>query len=195
MTDAMIQLNVNDIKQYYYCMRIPFYNHLLGGDVYSTKMMNIGREYEEKIDDAQIINEFCLAYGMKVIVFRHMRMVDTEIGLNGILDYAVICNGIYYPLEIKFSENPEIYVGQLAAYALLLERRYKCETDKGYFYHGYGFRNELKEVTISRLDKSAVFEIIEAIRNNLSLSERPKPTTNINKCDHCEYRNFCNDVI
>ena len=195
LTDAMIQISVNDIKQYNYCERIPFYNHLLDGDVYSTNMMNIGKEYEEQLGDTQIINEFRLAYGMNVLVFKHMKLADTDIGLNGILDYAIICNGIYYPLEIKFSEKPEIYIGQLAAYALLLEQRCNSDINKGYFYYSYGFKNTLKEVVISVSDKSAVLEKAEVIRKSLSLAERPKPTDNPNKCIHCEFRNFCNDVI
>ncbi len=195
LTDVTIQLNVNDIKQYDYCERIPFYKHHLRGDIYNTAMMNIGREYEDKINDAQIINGFSITYGMKVVVFRHMRLYDAAIGLNGILDYAILCNGIYYPLEIKFSEKPEIYTGQLAAYALLLGQRYRCKINKGYFYYSYGFRNTLKESAISISDKLAVLKKLEAIRKNLSLAERPKPTTNFNKCVHCEYRNFCNDVI
>ncbi len=195
LTNTIIELNVNDIKQYDYCERIPFYNHFLGGDVYSTDMMSIGKEYENKLDNNQIINGFRNSYHMEVSVSRHMHVADTDIGLKGILDYAIIYNGVYYPLEIKFSERPEIYIGQLAAYALLLERKCNCRINKGYFYYSYGFRNLLKEVAISESDKSAVLEKMTAIRQNLLSAERPKPTANTNKCAHCEYRNFCNDVI
>lgn len=195
LTNIIIELNVNDIKQYDYCERIPFYNHFLDGDVYSTNMMSIGKEYEDQLDNNQIINGFHISYRMEVLVYRHIQITDTDIGLKGIMDYAIIYNGVYYPLEIKFSERPEIYIGQLAAYALLLERRYNCNINKGYFYYSYGFRNSLKEVTISKSDKSAVLEKMKAIRQSLLLAERPKPTVNANKCTRCEYRNFCNDVI
>ncbi len=191
----MIQLTINDIKQQGYCERIPFYNHFLDGEVRSTKMMDIGRAYEDKISDARIRREFYITYGTQISVLRHMRIIDPEFGLSGSLDYAIIRSDRYYPLEVKFSETPEVYIDQLAAYALLLERKYRYEVRTGYFYYGYGFKDTLKEIDISEREKYNILEKAKVIRQNLLAGERPSPVINVSKCHHCEYRNFCNDIL
>lgn len=158
-------------------------------------MMDIGREYEKSARDNHIIDLFRRKHKVGVTLIRHMKIVDYGLGLTGVSDYVVVHKDRYYPMEIKYSENPFIYVGQLTAYAVLLERKFGHQIRRGYFYHGYDLKEELSMITIPAVEKLKVIDKIDIIRKNLLSAQRPKPTLNTNKCYHCEYRNFCNDIL
>ena len=196
MNYSKFWITVNDIKQYIYCPRIPFYSNLLSrtGDV--TYGMLAGREFESSLNKSLLTKLFeDLIYdGYKLV--KDLILFSAKSMLRGKLDYALIGRHKAYPIEVKYSNNPGIYKIQLVAYAILLEESLKLKSTKGYFLYKYShIKMKLSCVKITSSDKAKVIRIAEMIRTNIIAGIRPDPTESRAKCNFCEFRNFCDDIF
>jgi CRISPR-associated exonuclease Cas4 len=189
-------ITVNDIKQYIYCPRIPFYNNLLSGTGDVTYGMLTGREFEFSLNKNTLTKLFeDLIYdGYKLV--KDLTLFSAESMLRGKLDYALIGEHKAYPIEVKYSNNPGIYKMQLAAYSILLEDSLKLKSTEGYFLYKYShIKIKLNRVKITGSDKAKVIYIADMARSNIMAGIRPDPIGSRAKCNFCEFRNFCDDIF
>ncbi|MEM3661893.1 MAG: CRISPR-associated protein Cas4 [Candidatus Micrarchaeaceae archaeon] len=196
MRYAEFWINVNDIKQYAYCARIPFYNNTIARAGYETYGMLVGKSFEDSltIENMQRIFHDKIANGYHLA--RNLKLRSYNLMLQGKLDYVLIGDTEAYPIEIKYSADPSKYKTQLTAYAMLIEGSFKVKSVAGYFVYAYSdAATRLEKVIITDEDKEKVIEIAANLRKDILRSTRPKPTESTAKCIFCEFRNFCDDVF
>jgi len=186
---------VTDVKQFQYCARIIYFTYVQPVPRRLTYLMERGKEShleEEKLEPRRVLKKYGLEDGERV--FKEYLSSD-KLHLKGRLDLYLKTSGRFYPVEFKFTEEkaPRYnYLGQIAAYALLLEERYCTNVDKGFFYH-----IPLKKtmpVIITGEDKMKVLKSIEGMKNLILNESFPPATKNRGKCIDCEWRNFCGDI-
>ena len=188
-------LRVNDLKQWVYCPRIVFFNYVMPVEKYSTFKMQKGREAEEAIDRLEKrrkLSEFGLAEGKRRF---HVWCSSENLGLTGKLDLMIDAQEGLYPIDFKFSEQ-QVYpnhVMQLSAYGLLLEDRFGRDVTKGFIFLIPNEEIVLVELTEER--KQSARECLENIRASIQTERMPEPTEARARCDECEFRNYCGDVL
>ena len=115
-----------------------------------------------------------------------LKIESPSLGLKGRIDRIKI-NSKITPYEIKSREQSyDSDKIQLAAYALLLEEKFKTKIDSGTLE----LLGKTEEVILDKEIKERVLELAEEIRN---LSENPPPPmlSNFNKCKSCTLRVDC----
>ena len=196
MKNVKLWINANDIKQYVYCSRIPFFNNLIPGVGYATYSMLAGKRFEDSFDSDTMQKFFGdkIAVGYRLI--KNLQLKSNNLMLQGKLDYALIGKDKAYPIEIKYSSNPLLYKVQLVAYAMLLEDSFSTKLTFGYFLSPHSdSKTKMKTITITKKDKQQVVSIIDSLRNDIIEGTRPRPTKSAAKCVFCEFKNFCDDVF
>ena len=189
-----VLLNVDDIKQYIYCKRIPFYTHILNS-VDKPFLVNYGAKFEKTIDFGFIRKVINKNEHKKFKILR-VKLISNKLNLMGIPDLLCMSKYEIIPIEIKYSNKIQpntIY--QLLSYALLIEDKYKFNVNVGYIFYGRDANPKFERVKLSRKQKLYIIKTIDEINKLMVNMERPEPTDNIKKCYYCEYRAFCDDVI
>jgi CRISPR-associated protein Cas4 len=187
-------ITTNDVKQYSYCERIAFYNHILG-KVPITYSMEKGKKFEEHINKNSIEKEL-ESYGYTNTILDFGVLLESKkLGLKGKLDCLAQCEQGIFPIEIKYSDNPTIYTNQLISYALLVDEAFSTVVKTAYFYYGKEKNTKLTAKNISEEEKTYVNGLIKEIKRCIIIGERPLPTSDAFKCPYCEFKNFCDDVI
>ncbi len=191
----MIQLRVSDLKQFVYCPRVVFYNYVMPVEKVTTFKMEHGKIAEDKIDrleNRRKLKKYSLSSGKKEF---HRQIYSEKYGLSGKVDLLIKTSNSYYPVDFKYttSQPHKNHLYQLLGYAIILEDIYKCLVDKGFVYLIpkedaviFDLTQDLKTETKNMLDE---------IRNIVSLQQIPPPAESRNKCLDCEYRNFCGDIF
>jgi CRISPR-associated exonuclease Cas4 len=120
------------------------------------------------------------------------------IGLRGKIDRIEIDDGIYLPIMIKTGVPPskgvwKSHAMQITAYALLMEESFKREVLMGYVdYVQIGTR---KAVLINQQLREKFYTIFNEMENMLIDEYVPKANPNKNKCEKCDFEEFCEDSI
>ena len=128
---------VTDLRQYQYCPRIIYFTYVQPVPRRITRLMKFGEERHfenEALEPRRVIKKYGLDQGRKV--FREY-LVSEKLGLTGKLDLSIHADEAVFPVEFKFSSEPEPranYLGQLAGYALLMEEKYQLRVELGFFY-------------------------------------------------------------
>lgn len=113
------------------------------------------------------------------------KIESPELGLRGRIDRVKFDNGIF-PYEIKSREK--VYDSdkiQLAAYALLLEKEFGRNVEKGIIE----IMGKKEEIDLNEELKNRVLEIAEKIRN--LIEENAFTPSNFQKCQNCEFSEEC----
>jgi CRISPR-associated exonuclease Cas4 len=187
-------LNVDDIKQYIYCKRIPFYTHILNS-VDKPFLVNYGTKFERNIDLDSIIKIVNKNEHGRFKVSR-VKIISNKLNIIGVPDLLLVSKSKIVPVEIKYSNNiQQNVIYQLLAYAILVEEKYNVSVNVVYIFYGRDNNIKFKRIEISRKEKVNVIKIIDDINKLINKAERPEPAENIKKCYYCEYRAFCDDVI
>lgn len=192
---GLIPLRVHDLKQFEYCPRIVFYNTVMPVDRKSTLKMQRGKEVEftlDALEKRRTLKRYQLSSGERHF---HVSLHSPALGLSGKLDLLIVSSAGFFPVDFKFSRGRprHNHVIQLAGYALLLEDRYNVPVRTGFIYMTpiqevvrVNLTPGLKEITLNRLE-----EIRQMIREGIL----PPPTPVRNRCQDCEFRNYCGDVF
>jgi CRISPR-associated exonuclease Cas4 len=100
-----------------------------------------------------------------------------------------------FPVGFKFSECQvhENHRVQLAAYALLLEGRYGQRVGRGFIFLIPS--QEIVPVEPGEDSKASVRLMLQAIRQAIGGEAMPEATEMPARCEECEYRNYCGDVL
>lgn len=114
--------------------------------------------------------------------------IESEnLGIKGRIDRIKIENNTITPFELK--TRADIYDSdkiQLAAYALLLEDKFKRKIENGIIET----KDKSQEISLSQDLKNKVLEIAENIRN-FSEDSEPNFQNNFNKCRYCPFEKEC----
>lgn len=189
----MISLTPSHIIEYLFCPRFTYFEYVLGIPQYEEKHFKVikGRE----VHDLKL--ERNKEYLRKKIGVKE-KWVDqylTNESLRGKIDEVLLLDdNTMAPLDYKFAEYKDrifdTYKQQLICYALLIEKNFGREVNRGYLVYVRS-KNKLLEVQISDSDKQMIKETIEKISWIMEQNHYPKATKYKRRCLNCTYRNIC----
>ncbi|MGE5557832.1 MAG: CRISPR-associated protein Cas4 [Bacillota bacterium] len=194
--ERAFRFTVTDIKQYQYCPRIIYFTYVQPVPRRVTRLMKFGEERHlemERLEPRRVVRKYGLDEGEKI--YRET-FHSERLGLSGKLDMSIHAPGAVYPVEFKFTlerEPRRSYIGQLAAYAMLLEEKYATHIGKGFFY--FIPAKKIAPVDIKDADKDRVICNLQAIRELIAGETFPPGTKETAKCVDCEWRIFCGDIF
>jgi CRISPR-associated exonuclease Cas4 len=195
LSASSLPLRVHDLKQWAYCPRIVFYNHVMPVDKKTTYKMEYGRTAEEaieKLEKRRKLTEFGLAEGKRQF---HVWCSSDRLGLSGKLDLLIDSEAGLFPVDFKASDQKvhQNHVVQLCGYALLLEDRFQRPVELGFVFLIPPEEIVPVELTLER--KSNTLALLDRIRDAILRETTPEPSDLLARCENCEYRNYCGDVF
>ncbi len=196
----MITLTVGDVKQYFYCPRIVYFNYLMPGFRPITYKMEEGKlrqKEEEELEKRRTIARFHLGKRgeIKAEKLFNLRLASESLGLSGLLDMALILNKEVVPVDFKDGSYSKNYIialhhkYQLMAYALLLEETYRKISLRGFIYSLEDGRT--RSVNFSDGAKMFLKGKIRKIRQMILEEIFPEETPYKGRCRECEFRPVC----
>ena len=191
----MIPVRVNDIKQYFYCARIVFYQYSMPVEKKSTWKMEQGKVQEERIDKLEKrrkLSGYRLSEGTRRF---HVWLRSERLGLTGKLDLLIDSPEGLFPVDFKWTTGSPYknHIFQLCGYALLLEDCYQRVVNKGFVY--LIPKNDAVVFDLTDDLKTETRRVLEDIRAMVEREQMPPPTPIRSRCTDCEYRNFCGDIF
>lgn len=189
-----ILLTVTDLKQYTYCPRILYFTYVLPVPRIPTKKMDFGKNEHlelDRLERRRKLKRYGLEEGERIF---HAHLSSERLGLEGKLDLHIKQERQCYPVEFKHSQalhfNHKI---QLGGYALLLEDHLKTPVHTGFVC--LIPVEEIVPVPITFELRDYVNSTMEAIRRLIVSEALPRPTAQRHRCQECEYRRYCGDVM
>jgi len=193
---SRIWLTVNDLKQYLYCPRVVYYYTVVPVDrqvTYKMKRGQLSQEELERLEVRRKLSKYGLTGGERKI---NLSLFSKELRLSGKLDCMIISSeSEYIPVDFKdtLSRPHANHVIQLAAYGLLIESHYVTNVERGFIYAIPS--KTIYPVEITAKLKDDVNNILQKIEKMIIIQDIPEKSGNQNKCQDCEFRNFCGDVF
>jgi CRISPR-associated exonuclease Cas4 len=189
------ELTVNDIKQYFYCKRVVFFNRVMSVDRKPTYKMEHGRLMEEEIrafENRRKLRKYNLDQGIRLF---YLGMTSERLGLSGKLDMLIISAQGYFPVDFKYSNGypNKNHHYQLGGYALLIEEKFGELVKKGFIY--LIPRNDVVVLPLTERLKGDILKTLDEIRSMIIKEIMPAPVFCRNRCLDCEFRNYCGDVF
>jgi len=186
---------VTDLKQFVYCPRIPFYQHVMGFHGKPTFKMREGKTAQaaiEALERRRRFREYGLSEGTRhfgVSLYSH------SLEISGKLDLLIETPDACYPVDFKYTTGRphRNHLFQLAGYSLMIAEHFSKPVPAGFIFivtDDITFRFPMTESLLTEA-RSALLTMHEMIGRELF----PDPTPARARCDDCEYRNFCADVF
>ena len=186
---------VTDLKQFAYCPRVPFYQHVMGFHGKQTYKMEQGKAAQdamESLEKRRRFREYGLSEGK-----RHFgpSLYSRELSVAGKLDLLIETSDACYPVDFKYTTGRphHNHLLQLAGYSLLAAEQFAKTVPAGFIFiiaDDVTFRFPMTE--------NLLLEARSALTTMQDMIEReifPDPTPVRARCTDCEYRNFCADVF
>jgi CRISPR-associated exonuclease Cas4 len=191
----MSMLVVSDLKQYAYCPRIVYYRYCLPAIRPVTYKMEQGRgaqDDEEGRERRRSLRAYGLAEGER---YFNLDVTSEALGLRGRIDLAIRCTTEAIAVEYKDSPGRAGHhiLVQLAAYGMLLEESWALPARRGFIYFIPARRT--REAVLSVDLRSEVHRMLTVIQDIITTEQMPAPPAQRAKCEICEFRRFCNDVV
>ena len=191
----MIELTINDIKQWLYCPRVVYYSYTLPVRTKKTSKMERGVRVQEQIERHEVrraLKRYGLNEGEREF---NLWISSSRYGLSGRLDMLIRTPNECCPVDFKNSRRKawEGWRLQVAAYGLLC-----LDEDIGPVDRGFVYLVPIENIVEVKLNNDAYERVLSTVGEISDVLEReaiPEPPSNTNKCVDCEYRNFCNDVF
>ncbi len=119
---------------------------------------------------------------------------NEDLNLIGKIDKIEVINGIYYPVEVKTGLPPSKGVWladalQIAAYAVLMDYELNKEVLVGFV--DYIKICERRPVVVNSILHNKLFGVLDDMITMFEKQEIPEFKLNKNKCEKCEYMDFC----
>jgi len=191
----MIDLRVNDLKQFAYCPRIVFYQYVMPVEKKATFKMIEGKRAEadiDKLEKRRSLRGYRLAEGK-----RHFQLwLRSEgLGLSGKLDLLIESPRGFFPVDFKYTSGrpQKNHLYQLCGYALLVEEAHGQPVTHGFIY--LIPQEEVVIVDLTQERKAEALEMLEEMRGMIRTEKMPEPTPVRSRCTECEYRNYCGDIF
>ena len=161
----------------------------------STYKMRHGRAAEEAIDRLEKrrkLTEFGLGEGKRIF---HLWCSSDVLGLSGKLDLLIDSPGGLFPVDFKMSEQHvhDNHITQLCGYALLVEEKFQRSVECGFIF--LVPREEIVRIDLTAERKMATRDALAQMRRSIQSQAIPNPTDVRARCDECEYRNYCSDIL
>ena len=186
---------VTDLKQFAYCPRIPFYQHVMGFHGKPTFKMHEGKTAQtaiESLEKRRRFREYGLAGGT-----RHfgISLYSRELEIAGKLDLLIETSDACYPVDFKYTTGRphRNHLFQLAGYSLLVAEHFSKPAPAGFIFiitDNLTFRFPMTDALLAEARSS-----LAAMQSMIQHEELPDPTPVRGRCTDCEYRNFCADVF
>lgn len=202
MNDTKIILTVGDVKQYFYCPRIVFFNYLMPGFRPTTYKMEEGKlrqKEEERLEKRRTSSRFKLDLtsksGTQPTKYFDIKLFSESLGLSGLLDMALLTEEEAIPVDFKdgsFSRGRFVALHhkyQLLAYGLLLEESYLKKSLRG-FIHSLE-DGSTKSIYFSEGAKQYLTGKIKKMRHMIINEIFPEETPYKGRCQECEFRPIC----
>jgi CRISPR-associated exonuclease Cas4 len=191
----MIDLRVNDLKQFVYCPRIVFYQYVMPVDKKATFKMEEGKKAEEvidKLEQRRSLRKYHLAEGKR---YFHRWLRSETLGLTGRLDLLIESSQGLFPIDFKYttSRPQKNHLYQLCGYALLVEEVYQRKVSQGFIY--LIPQAEVVMMGLTKERKEETLKMLKEIRGMIQDEQIPEPTPVRGRCVECEYRNYCGDIF
>lgn len=178
-----------DIRQYAYCKRIPYFKYVLKTRVYPTVKMNRGSQIHEVECRAKRteIKE-------NVTRYYNFYLQSEFLGLSALIDYFQYDGQNIVPVDVKTGKraSEKLQLGhylQIVAQSLLVEVCFGVTVK--YAIIKYTNTNEERKVEITTQAKLTVLRILTQMRKMVEEETMPPPTSNSGKCTDCEYWKVC----
>ena len=188
-----MELNVSDIKQWFYCQRVVYWTRVAALARPVTAKMNFGKETHDALDLLEQRRTFG-RYGLTHAARRfHLYLHSENLGLTGILDLCLETEQAVAPVEFKdtLGTMQPNHQAQLSAYALLLEEAAGRPCDRGFWVSIP--RDRVRSVALTRIWKNRVREALDDIRHCIEHEAFPDPPARYGPCVDCEFLRFCGD--
>jgi CRISPR-associated exonuclease Cas4 len=193
MTD--VTLTVTDLKQWLYCPRVAYYMRCLPNVRPTTFRMRVAKEAHEDEEDRErrrSLRTYGLDGGERQF---DVELASQELGLRGKIDLVVRRDDEVIPVEYKDSAGGagRHFQVQLAAYGLLLEHATGLPAPRGFLYFIPLRRSRPVELDDQLRDDARA--AIAGLQRMIARETMPEPTPWRQRCQDCEFRRFCNDVV
>ncbi|HON36463.1 MAG: CRISPR-associated protein Cas4 [Methanothrix sp.] len=190
-------ITVSDVKQYLYCPKIIYFDHVLHIPKPPDEKLKTGKDKHDSITAREKRRKGAIFYDPELDGAEKMFRVELEsstLGLRGVLDYLVRTDREFIPVDYKFGHSHKGSVQlnhkyQLAAYALLVEESFKTVVRRGFIHYSrdpINVRIDLDD-EIRRRTLKVIREIAQIIEDEIE----PAGTRNSSRCIDCEYRKYC----
>lgn len=187
-------LRVSDLKQYVYCPRIVYYNYLMPVEKKVTYKMEHGKVAEAEIAALEKRRKL-KPYGLEEGKRRFDVWLKAKgIGLTGKIDMVIESGDCFYPVDFKFTKQPpnKNHIYQICGYALMLEEFFRTRVELGFVY-----LIPMKDVAVFSLKddlKRDCCRMIAEIRGMIDEERMPEASSHRDRCEECEYQNYCRDI-
>jgi CRISPR-associated exonuclease Cas4 len=190
-------ITVSDVKQYLYCPKIIYFDHVLHVPKPPDQKLETGKEKHEDLTSKEKRRKGAIFYDQELDQAEKLFRVALEsnaLGLRGVLDYLVKTEREFIPVDYKFgsSHSGGVHLNhkyQLAAYALLVEENFKTIVRRGFVHYSkdrvnvqIDFNDEIRRRTLKM-----IHEIEWIIEEEIE----PISTKNPGRCTDCEYSRYC----
>ena len=192
---TICDLRITDLKQFAYCQRIPFYQHVMGFHGKPTYKMEQGKAAQsaiEALEKRRRFREYGLAEGR-----RHfgVSLYSRELDISGKIDLLIETADACYPVDFKYttSRPRHNHLLQLAGYSLLVAQHFSKPVPAGFIFlivEDVTFRFPMTAELLSEARAA-----LSAMQDSIEREIFPEPTAVRARCADCEYRNFCADVF
>lgn len=190
-------ITVSDVKQYLYCPRIIYFDHVLHVPKPFDQKLETGKEKHDSITAKEKRRKGALFYDPELDQAEKMFRVALEsnnLGLRGILDYLVKTKQEFIPVDYKFgfSHNGCIHLNhkyQLVAYAILVEENFKTIVRRGFIHYSRDRVNA--QIDLSDEIRRRTLKMIREIGQIIEEEIEPVSTKNPGRCIDCEYSRYC----
>ncbi|RME97566.1 MAG: CRISPR-associated protein Cas4 [Chloroflexi bacterium] len=192
---------VVDLKQYIYCPRLIYYYYCLPKIRPVTYKMEAGLEAQDD-EESRAARRSLRTYGLKCgTIETNVYLESPSLGLRGIVDLVITTNETsdgqpeVIPVDYKLS-NRQMglhFKLQLLAYGLLLHEVRKLPVNRGFLYAIP--RRKAGEVLFTPALRNKLAQALRQMQDIVSRENMPNPVKKRQKCEVCEFRRFCNDVI
>jgi len=192
--EQALPLTATDLKQWAYCKRIVYYQHVMPVEFTRTYKMERGRNIEAAVEAMEKRRGF-RRYGLERGERRFDVWLKSErLGLAGKLDLLIVTDDACYPVDFKDTDggvrrNHRI---QLTAYALLTEENLGKPVPAAFVYLVPS--KEMTRIEIGDDLRKEVISAIDEIRGFVRGERMPEPTPARARCVGCEFRNYCDDI-
>ena len=190
-------ITVTDVKQYLYCPKIIYFDHVQHIPKPPDQKLQTGKEEHDSITAKEKRRKGAVFYDPELDCAEKMfrvEMESTTLGLRGILDYLVRTDREFIPVDYKFghSHKGSIHLNhkyQLAAYALLVEESFKTVVRRGFIHYSRDRVNV--QIDFSDEIRRRTLKMIKEVAQIIEEEIEPAGTRNSARCIDCEYRRYC----
>ncbi|MBE7410989.1 MAG: CRISPR-associated protein Cas4 [Leptospiraceae bacterium] len=185
-------ITISEIRQYFFCPRIPWYSANQIQPIRENIWMEQGEAYHNKRESLlkkKLLKKFSSDYQIQYKVKVH----SNDLQIYGIADAIIFSGNCVFPVEFKmnFKSISKGIFFQLIGYGVSAKEMYSLEMNSGFIISGKNAK--MIEIKFNDNDIAVFKDTILTIRDIKNSGLLPDSSASAEKCLQCEYINFCND--